>query len=182
MRHRRGISLVEVTISMVIVSITSLSVIQMFGVSAKTRALSSDRVRGLHLASDLLSEIAAQQWADPINGITSFGVAMDEYDGVTRLNYNDIDDYHGWKQSPPLLPDSTPVAGFDGWTRSVQVEFAVLSGNSVVTSGTFERGKLITVTVERGGRHIAELSTFRSLDFDAAKVHALPPSGEEVVE
>jgi type II secretory pathway pseudopilin PulG len=182
MTLRRGISLVEVTISMVIVSITSLSVIQMFGVSAKTRALSSDRVRGLHLASDLLSEIASQHWADPAGGITSFGAAVHEYDGTTRLNYNDIDDYDGWKQSPPLLPDGTPVPGFDGWTRSVKVEFAVRSENAVVTSGTFERGKLITVTVERGGRHIAELSSFRSLDFDSARTQALPPSGEEVAE
>lgn len=182
MTLRRGISLVEVTISMVIVSITSLSVIQMFGVSAKTRALSSDRVRGLHLAADLLAEIAAQDWADPVQGITSFGIRMDEYDGTTRVRYNDIDDYHGWKQSPPLLPDGTPVPGFDGWTRSVEVEYAALSENTVVTSGTFESGKLITVTVERGGRPIAELSAFRSLDFDFAREHALPPSGEVVTE
>jgi len=178
MRARRGISLVEVTISMVIVSITSLAVIQMFGVTAKTRALSSDRVRGLHLAAELLAEIKAQHWADPENGIESFGVRMDEYDGKTRTRYNDIDDYDGWNASPPLHPDGSEIPGFSGWQRSVTVEYATLDGDAIVTSGVFERGKLITVTVTRGGRPIAELSAFRALDSDLTRTHALPPSGE----
>lgn len=178
MKSRRGISLVEVTISMVIVSMTSLAVIQMFGVTAKTRALSSDRIRGLHLAAELLAEIKAQHWADPDSGIESFGVRMDEYDGKSRTRYNDIDDYDGWKQSPPLQSDGSEVPGFSGWERSVTVEYATLDINAIVTGGTFERGKLITVTVSRGGRPIAELSAFRSLDFDLTRLHALPPSGE----
>lgn len=177
---RRGISLVEVTISMVIVSIMSMGVIQMMGVSARTRALSSDRARGLHLAADLLSEICAQHWADPVSGIESFGVRGDEYDGKTRLNYNDVDDYDGWSQSPPLEPDGDPVPGFDGWTRSVSVEYALLSGTAVVTSGTFERGKLITVRVERAGRLVAEVTAYRSADFDGVRRNAMPESGETI--
>lgn len=178
MKLRRGISLVEVTISMVIVSMTSLAVIQLFGVTAKTRALSSDRTRGLHLAAELLAEIQAQHWTDPESGITSFGVRMDEYDGKTRTRYNDIDDYHGWEQSPPLLPDGTEVPGFSGWKRSVTVQYATLDNGSIVTSGIFQRGKLITVTVSRAGREIAQLTAYRSLDFDLARLHALPPNGE----
>lgn len=178
--RKRGVSLVEVTISMVIVSMSSMGVLQMMTVAAQTRALASDRVRGLHLAADLLSEIQAQHWADPVGGIESFGVHGDEYDGKTRLNYNDIDDYHGWTQSPPLEPDGTEIPGYTGWSRTVSVEYATLSGTQVVTSGTFERGKLITVTVERGGRHIAEVSAYRSVDYDLVAGNALPQTGEVI--
>ena len=180
MTLRRGISLVEVTISMVIVSIMSMGVIQMTGVTAKTRALSTDRVRGLGLANDLLAEIQATYWADPDAGVTSFGVRVDEYDGVTRTPYNDVDDYDNWTQTPPLEIDGDPIPGFDGWTRSVNVEYALLSGTDIVTSGSFETGKLITVTVRRNNRLIAEVSAFRSLAWDNAESLALPPSGEVV--
>lgn len=180
MTRRRGISMVEVTISMVIVSIMSMGVIQMTAVSARTRALSTDRVRGLALANDLLAEIQTKHWADPIGGVGSFGVGAGEYDGTTRTAYNDVDDYDGWKQSPPLEIDGNPVPGFDGWTRSVNVEYALVSGGDVVTSGSFETGKLITVTVLRNGRLIAEVSAYRSLAWDGAEQQARPPSGEVI--
>ncbi|MCR9217956.1 MAG: hypothetical protein NXI14_12255 [bacterium] len=177
---RRGISMVEVTISMVIVSIMSMGVIQMTAVSARTRALSTDRVRGLALANDLLAEIQTKHWADPIGGVGSFGVGAGEYDGTTRTAYNDVDDYEGWKQSPPLEIDGDPIPGFDGWTRSVKVEYALVSGGDVVTSGSFETGKLITVTVLRNGRLIAEVSAYRSLAWDDAEQQAFPASGEVI--
>lgn len=177
MTLRRGISLVEVTISMVIVSILSMGVIQMLGISAQTRALSGDRVRGEHLAHQLLAEIQSKAWADPVSGPASFGVRVDEFDGKTRLAYNDVDDYHGWTQSPPLDPDGSPIPGFSGWERSVRVEYATISGSDVIASGTFERSKLITVTVKRGGRTIAIASAVRSLAFDRASARGLPPSG-----
>jgi type II secretory pathway pseudopilin PulG len=180
MKLRRGISLVEVTISMVIVSIMSMGVIQMTGVSARTRALSTDRVRGLALANDLLAEIQTRHWADPDSGVGSFGVRVDEYDGTTRTAYNDIDDYDGWEQSPPLQINGDPVPGFEGWTRSVSVEYALVSGTDVVTSGSFETGKLITVTVLRNGRLVAEVSAFRALAWDQAEAGALPPTGEVI--
>lgn len=177
---RRGISLVEVTISMVIVSIMSLGVIQMTTVSARTRALSMERVRALTLANDLLAEIQTKHWADPDSGVTSFGVRVDEYNGKTRTAYNDVDDYDGWSQSPPREIHGDDIPGFDGWTRSVTVEYAAVSGNTVVTSGSFEPGKLITVTVLRNGRLIAEVSAFRALQWDEAETHALPESGETI--
>lgn len=180
MNLRRGISLVEVTISMVIVSIMSMGVIQMTGVSARTRALSTDRVRGLALANDLLAEIQTRHWADPVGGPTSFGTGVGEIDGKTRTLLNDVDDYNGWKQSPPLEIDGDEIPGFDGWTRAVTVEYAAVSGNTVVTSGSFETGKLITVTVLRNGRLIAEVSAFRALAWDQAEAGALPPTGEVI--
>jgi prepilin-type N-terminal cleavage/methylation domain-containing protein len=174
---RRGISLIEVTISMVIVSILSMGVIQMLGISAQARAMSSDRVRGQHLANQMLAEIQSKHWHDPDNGIASFGVAGDEYDGKTRLLYDDIDDYHNWTQSPPLEPNGDGISGFDGWERSVEVHYALISGGAVTTSGTFQRAKLITVTVKRNGRTIATASAIRSLGFEQVAANALPPSG-----
>lgn len=178
MTQRRGISLVEVTVSMVIVSILSMGVIQMLGIAAQTRALSSDRIRGQQLANQLLAEIQSVHWADPVAGLTSFGVRSDEYDGVTRLAYNDIDDYHGWEQDPPRDRDGTPLSGFENWQRSVQVTYATVSGSAVATSGTFTRAKMITVTVSKSGRTVATATAVRSVEFDEATTAALPAEGE----
>ncbi|MFG0292997.1 MAG: prepilin-type N-terminal cleavage/methylation domain-containing protein [Phycisphaerales bacterium JB050] len=177
MTLRRGISLIEVTISMVIVSILSMGVIQMLGIAAQTRAMSSDRIRGQHLANQLLAEIQSKAWHDPIGGPASFGPGGSEYDGKTRLLYNDLDDYEGWTQSPPLEPNGDEIVGFQGWERSVDIQYALISGGSVTTSGTFERAKLITVTVKRNGRTIASVSAIRTLGFEEVADEDLPASG-----
>lgn len=180
MRHRRGISLIEVTISMVIVSLMSMGVIRMVGIAAVTRAQASDRVRGLNLAMDMLQEIKSQHWADPSNSTDALGPDPGEFDGKTRLNYNDVDDYHGWEQQPPLDRSGNPLPGYEGWSRSVTVQYAVLSGGHIVPSGSRESGKLITVTVRRHGRLVAEVQGYRSSGFDRVRSAALPPSGEVV--
>lgn len=179
-RSARGISLIEVTISMVIVSIMSVGMVQTLGIAANTRSLASDRIRGHHLAMDMLSEIRSKAWHDPDRPGTALGPDPGEFDGKTRLAYNDIDDYHNWTQSPPLLPNGDPVPGFAGWERSVTVQYATVSGSSIVVSGNPESGKLITVTVKRSGRRMAEVRAYVTGPYHQIQQAALPPEGEVI--
>ena len=63
----------------------------------------------------------------------------------SRSAWDDVDDYHKWSASPPETKDGTAIAGADGWTRQVTVEYVRLADPSQ-TSGSDEGLKRITVT------------------------------------
>src|SRR5206468_12187441 len=66
--------------------------------------------------------------------------------GETRVTFNDVDDYNGLSESPPQTANGTTIAGYTGWTRSVQVAWANPSNPSA--SSLIETGlKRITITV-----------------------------------
>lgn len=156
----RGFSLIEVVVSLLIIAGLMVAVLNTVGATAVTRRIDADRARGQALAHDLLDEILEMQYEDAGEGIGSFGKAGDET-GTDRSLFDDVDDFDTWEATPPVLRDGTPISGFDGWTRSVDIEWCEAT-NLDGTSGSDTRLKRITVTVKSGDRVVATATALRS--------------------
>lgn len=141
--------------SMLIVSVMLVAALNTVGASRATARDTAERGRAALLAQDLMDEILEQQYEDPEFAPGSFGRNATEASTGDRSLFDDVDDYHGWSESPPEARDGTALAGFDGWERSVTVAWADPS-NLNLSSGSDTRIKRITVTVKFNGRVLAE--------------------------
>ena len=153
-RIGRGFSLVEVTISTLIIGIVLVASLQTVAVSKARQSSVGRAVRGEHLAVQLMAEIRDLPYWDPVvqGGL---GPATEETIFGNRSLYDDVDDYRGWSASPPQEPDGTVIPGFDGWRRSVVVMW--LKPDRFIQSVTETGIKGVLVTVEDNGKIVSEL-------------------------
>ena len=103
-----------------------------------------------------MAEIMQQAYLDPTS--PTFGPESGE---STRLQFNDVDDYNGWKESPPQNRDGSNIPGYTGWKRKVKVQWA--DPLTLSTSGSSDTGlKLITVTVTDSNGQSTNLYALRA--------------------
>ncbi|MCC6682979.1 MAG: prepilin-type N-terminal cleavage/methylation domain-containing protein [Phycisphaeraceae bacterium] len=153
-------SLVEVVVSMLIVSLLFTAALSAVAASRSTRVVMAEQARGCQLAGDLLSEIIDQDYADPVNG-DGLTPNATELAAGNRSLFNDVDDYNGLSESPPADRNGTAIAGFDGWSRQVVITH-VNPDNVSASANASQRAKLITVTVKHGDRVVTQLKAIRT--------------------
>ncbi|MBL8764523.1 MAG: hypothetical protein JNM07_09680 [Phycisphaerae bacterium] len=156
--RRRGFSLVEAAISVVLVG--GVVVASLGGISAALRSAraASDRARASQLAGDLMTEILSCPVDDPLlpSGVTDAPPTT-----VDRRSCNDIDDYAALADTPPKDRDGTPISGYTSWSRRVTVQW-VLAATPETPSNADTGLRRITVTVWRNGTELARLVGLRS--------------------
>lgn len=161
-RHRRrmlAFTLVEVMMSVIIVGVMFVAALNTVGHTRISEYKISERYRGLLLAQDLMAEILQQAYSDP-SGTYVFGTESGE--GTSdRMDFDDVDDYHDWSQSPPQRRDGTVIPDLTGWGRSVAVLW-VNPDNLPQTSGSDQGAKRMTVTVTHNGLPVASVFAFRT--------------------
>ena len=142
--NRFGLTLIEVTVSTLLVATVLLVSMT---TSANLLRNSNQQYRSIDggdLARLMLDEISTRQFEDSDSNVT-FGIEPDE-SATDRTTFDDIDDYHNYSSSSPTYRDGTAIDGFNGWTISVTIERANISGTSVaVTTNTDAPLRLATV-------------------------------------
>ncbi|MFG0243766.1 MAG: hypothetical protein ACF8R9_13350 [Phycisphaerales bacterium JB054] len=156
-------TIVEVLVAMVLLSMLLGGVLSAVELSARTQHSTADIAMARSLAADLLEEVCGQPYVDPADPNES-GLGADE-NASDRSTFDDVDDYHGWMQKPPLLADGTPVPGAEAWQRRVFVRLVDPSAPDVIL-GTESGGKLVIVRVTRGTTIYAEMSRLRTQTWD----------------
>jgi MSHA pilin protein MshD len=155
----RGFTLIEATISIVVVALMLGAALNTAGAARARQESNAARARAIWLAQSLMSEIMDKPYTDP-NGGTILGI--DTAEALTlRNSLDDVDDYNNVSESPPKNDDGTSMTEFQGWTRSVSVA-CVLSSDFRTTSATDTNYKRITVTVKKGQKVLATLTTLRT--------------------
>lgn len=162
---RRGVTLIEAVLSMVIVSVLLVSALNAAGQVWQSRQTAHDTMRGQPLADELLAEILDKAYADPEDPDRAIGLDTGEGGGDDRTSFDDIDDYVSLTNSPPEDRDGNEITGFDGWTRSVTVGF-VADGSFGALTATDTGIKRIEVTVSHNGRPIASAFALRTSAWD----------------
>lgn len=160
-----GMTIIEVIVAMVLLSMMLGAVLSTVELSARTQHAAADRTYARSLAADLLEEICDYPYDDP-SGAAEFDVGADE-SASDRATFDDVDDFDGWSESPPIRSDGTPVPGAGGWTRSVVVKWVDPldpSNGSVTETGA----KRVQVGVSRGGVTYAVISRIRTAALDAS--------------
>ena len=144
-RLRCGFTLIEATLSTLIVATMIVAALHTFGSAAVGRRVLQSRVVADALAARLLSEIIQIRFEEPDETL-AFGPETSETGG-TRDAFDDLDDYHSWSASAPQAKDGTEISALTGWSRSVVVENVDVE--TLAPAGATRTGlKRITVTVQ----------------------------------
>ncbi|MFO8012807.1 MAG: prepilin-type N-terminal cleavage/methylation domain-containing protein [Phycisphaerae bacterium] len=155
---RRGFSLLEAVIAMVLVGLVLVAAFHVLGGTTQSTYLTAQYGTGLLLGEGLLAEVLACDYADP-DQTPVFGPESGE--GGNRSAFDDVDDFDGWTATPPEDATGTALAGYDGWTRTVTVAYAD-PNDYLDTVGSDQGIKRITVTASYGGKTMAELVAYRT--------------------
>jgi MSHA pilin protein MshD len=156
--RRHGFSYVEVLVSTLIVGGMMVTAMNLLGSVVKSRTASGNYARAALLAQQMTSEITGVSYIDASS--PSFGPEVGESTGNRSL-FDDVDDYHGWTESPLRTRDNVTIANTTGWTRSISVAWVDPTLPST-TVGTDQGVKRITVTIQRSGQTLATHSFLRA--------------------
>jgi MSHA pilin protein MshD len=130
-----GVTLVELIVFIVVVSIALLALTNVFNQAAMSNVDPLIRIRALEAAQSKLDEIIALKYdeATPTGGIPACSLCTNTPDS----NYNDVDDFHGWSDTP-----------YTGYSRSVTV---TTNSNIKIISVTVNApsGVSLTLAAER---------------------------------
>ncbi|MDD5491814.1 MAG: prepilin-type N-terminal cleavage/methylation domain-containing protein [bacterium] len=146
-----GFTLAEVLVAVVVITVALVPLISVLGQGVK-RAKDPQRITVANmLAQDLMEEILCKKFdEDPTNPDTTARLGPDSFETrsgtPTSRNYDDVDDYDGYNETPPREVDNTTMTEYTGYRRSVVVEY-VSETNLDLVSTAITRFKRITVTV-----------------------------------
>ncbi|HHN78359.1 MAG TPA: type II secretion system protein [Phycisphaerales bacterium] len=181
-RHaRRGLALVEVILSTLIIGGLLASVMTVIGVSAQRGVLTDEKTKAAWLAHDLAAEIACYPCryrlsSEPITDrnvvstVLGRAASLDPgafTQGSTRTSFNDIFDFDNWSSTPPVDPDGTPIPGYTGWTRQVDVD--AVDPDTLNTRAFNDSAARIVVTVKHRNRVVHTETIIRTKATDALR-------------
>lgn len=150
---RAGYTLVEVSMSTLLVSVLLVSAMNTAGYATRSQVDNKERAQAKLIANAMLAEILELPYQEP-TATPVFGPES----GEARATYDDVDDYKLFSDSPPVDKQSTAIAGGSGLTRSVVVTY-VEPNNLTTTSNTDKGIKRITVSVANKRTQLVNLTT-----------------------
>lgn len=144
MKFVQGMSLVEMILTIVIISVAMVASLRSFSVLSGRSSDVMVQTRALDLAQLYLDEIMSHRFDEDtgVYGTPTFtGACRITDDGENRDDYDDVDDFAEISNEAPALIDSSLAADYAGFTVSVDV--ACDDSIGVNTDGA----KLVTVTI-----------------------------------
>ena len=148
-RYSHGVTLIELIISIVIISIAITGIMMLFAGTTKTSADPMVRAQALAIAQSYMDEIIMQPYTN--DGNTS-----------GRGNYNEVDDYNAITAGSTIEDQyGNPISSLAPY--SVEVNVSVCSTGSCSSQLSTVQAKKITVTVSHSGLGInVPLTAYRA--------------------
>jgi len=143
-RHSRGLSMVEMIITIVIVSVALVASLRSMSVLTGRSADAMVQSRALDLAQLYFDEILTHRFDEATGeyGVPAYtGACRITYDGEARDAYDDIDDFDAIDNEAPALIDASLAANYSGFTVSV----AVTCDDSIGVNA--EGAKLVQISI-----------------------------------
>jgi hypothetical protein len=160
--RRAGLSLIEVTAAVLLVSIMLAASMRSVAVARLVDYKASNAARGKLLAQGLLAEILELPYQDPLVVTVTLGPDAANLE-TSRATYNDVDDYNGWTETPPKNRDGTNISSdLTGWARSVVVEWVNPANLTGPASLSETHCKRVTVTVTYNGSKVTTMVGVRT--------------------
>ncbi len=155
---RRALTIIEVVVSMMVVSSMLVASLYAVGASRTTLMRARDRALGAELADDLLGFVYRLPYKSPSGSLLGIELGNLLADKTTL---DDVDDFDGYQEKPPQYANGTVIPGLAEWTRKVRVQWVDMADPTAVVAS--ESGvKRIIVTVERGGVEVARRVALRT--------------------
>jgi len=146
---QKGVTLVELVVSIVIISVAMVALLNAFGVSVSQNADPILRSKSLKLAQIYLDEALSKYYdhGTPVGGVPAVASpscsGLGSETGETRVDFNDVDDFHDIDDSPPQK-QSGALSGYTGYR--VQVSVACVGDDVGASSNEHVKKVLVTVT------------------------------------
>ncbi|OGT01935.1 MAG: hypothetical protein A2Z65_02065 [Gallionellales bacterium RIFCSPLOWO2_02_58_13] len=164
---QRGVSLVELIMFIVIVSVALAGILLVFNVTTKGSADPLVHKQALAAAESLLEEIQLQDFSPP-SGVSSAGTMNDVFADRAAV-YHTVLDYHQFPLGDGMgiypLNGGTPITGLENYRIKATVEPLAADWNGVLAASAV----LITVTVTVPQGTPIEISGYRT-DYCCSKV------------
>ena len=161
---RRAFTLVEAVVCTLVVAVLFLGAVQAVGLSARIQFTAAERARGRALASALLDEVVQQKYASTSTSPLAYDLLYGDPKANSasgRWGFDDVDDYKGYAEKPPVNRDGTTIRGASEYRRQVDVMLVSPLDPSQPSGG--DAGlKRVTVTVTRGRQLVARMTAFRA--------------------
>lgn len=152
-RSHAGVTLIELVISIVVISIALVAVLNSFSFSVSQSADPLWRNKSLKLAQLYLDEILARSYDEstPVGGLPPVAspscAGLGPEGGETRATYDDVDDYNGIDDAPPV----SLIGAIDSSYGNYRVQVSVgCDGSSVAASGNSHAKKIIVQVTPPG--------------------------------
>lgn len=148
-RRQNGVTLVELIITIVIIGIAMSALVSALSTGISRSAQPMLEGKALELSQAYLDEIQAMRFDDqsPIGGgavLAANSPCTVSNEGQSRASFDDVDDYNGVNDSPPVLIESS----IDMSTYvNYQVMVSVACAGTELSLASNELAKRINVTV-----------------------------------
>ena len=168
--QQRGISLIELVVTIVITSIALLSIVNALRLSLQSSADPMIYVRTVALAESYFDEMSAQRYDEntPIGGIPActqssctlaINLGLDSDENCDHISFDDIDDFDCINTEIPTDAEGNLRPGYGGFRVSVSVSYAgAITGNGFVDSDA----KFIQLTINDPLGNTVEFSQYRT--------------------
>lgn len=166
---QRGFTLVEAVVTMVVISIAVLAVGQALAFAFSRQSDGLWQAKAVALAESYMEEILARRYdeAAPVGGVPPCAPAAVPCsaagsDGESRARFDDVDDYHGLDEQPPLDVDGNPRSDYASYRVQVSVVYADAAQVAALGLDDPSDAKLITVRVTPPGEGPMAFSVVRA--------------------
>jgi len=152
-RSRRGFTLIETSMAMVIIGVALAAVLQLLAAGTNSNIAGKEMSTALNLANNIREIASGLAYTDAGNPTSA------NTKEATPTAYNDIWDLNGGSFNPPLDCSAQPISSLSGWQQVVSVQ-SVDPNNITATrpnDPTVPTAR-ITVTVNHGGKYIYQAS------------------------
>jgi MSHA pilin protein MshD len=136
---QRGLTLVELVIAMVVVSIALSGVLLLMNYTTQHSADPMVRRQAVAIVEAYLEEILLKPYNDPDN-------PAEIGNEGSRILFDDVDDYHGWTDVGARDQNDAPITNLSGYTVQVSVLPTSLNGVAMLRA---------VVTVTSGSENLA---------------------------
>ena len=151
-----GFTIVELVITMVVISLAVLAMTTSLGFAFQHQSDGLWRTKTAALAQSYVEEIMARRYDEntPLGGVPACAPATVACtapgsfdDGEARALFDDVDDYDGVDESPPVDVNGVARAEYAGYRVQVAVAYATAGQVATLGLDATTDAKLVTITV-----------------------------------
>ena len=152
----KGFTLVELVMTMLLISIAALGVTYVLGLAFRHQSDALWQAKAVAIASAYQEEILSRRFDEhsPLGGVppcspstTPCSIASAFDDGEPRAQFDDVDDYDGVNDSPPLDADGNPRPEYAAYHVAVSVSYADATTIARLSLNGATDVKVVTVQV-----------------------------------